>query len=197
MSQVNWYGEGAQKFVRKQTIAALRRACIEITRRAKELLSVSGIGFLVRGEVAKNAANRRMVVGAHLYHFKSQGKEFAAGSKMTATTDASGKITGTTYDLLIQRKTKDAGQKKPNVYGAFPSSPGEPPHLQTGQLRMSVTYEVDTESTPMQGRVGTNLDYGKFLEFGTKRGLKPRPWLLRAALEMRNRIDLHLSGGES
>lgn len=182
MSQVNWYGEDAQKFVRNQTITALRRACIEITRRAKELLSVSGIGFLLRGNIAKNASNRRMVTGAHLTHFESGGHLFAAHE---------------TKDILIQRKTKDAGQKQPNVYGAFPSSPGEPPHLQTGQLRMSVTYEVDTESNPMEGRVGTNLDYGKFLELGTKRGLKPRPWLLRAALEMRNRVDLHLSGGES
>lgn len=177
MSQVNWYGEGAQKFVRRQTISALRRACIEITRRAKELLSVSGIGFLVRGEVAKNAANRRTVTGARLTHFESDGHQFAARE---------------TKNILIQQKTKDSGQNKPNVYGAFPSSPGEPPHLQSGQLRMSVTYEVDTESSPMQGRVGTNLDYGKFLELGTRRGLKPRPWLLRAALEMRNRVDLHL-----
>lgn len=178
MSQVNWYGEGAQKFVRKQTISALHRACIEITRRAKELLSVSGIGFMLRGDVSKNASNRRTVVGARLTHFETGGHQFAAHE---------------TKDLLIQRKTPDAGQKKPNVYGAFPSSPGEPPHLQTGLLRMSVTYEVDTESTPMQGRVGTNLDYGKFLELGTRRGLKPRPWLLRAALEMKNRVDLHLS----
>ena len=59
------------------------------------------------------------------------------------------------------------------------SKPGEPPRKQTGRLRASVTREIDEAS--MEGRVGTNVAYGKHLEMGTKRGILPRPWLRRAA----------------
>lgn len=53
--------------------------------------------------------------------------------------------------------------------------PGEPPRKQTGRLRASVTYELDARD--LAGRVGTNVDYGRHLELGTRRGLLPRPWL--------------------
>jgi hypothetical protein len=67
------------------------------------------------------------------------------------------------------------------------SRPGEPPRKQTGQLKQSVTYEVDEKA--MEGRVGTNLDYGKYLELGTKRGILPRPWLRRALVESAAEIN--------
>jgi phage gpG-like protein len=82
------------------------------------------------------------------------------------------------------------GAKK--VYNAFPSSPGEPPHKQTGRLRASVQYEVDTPN--LTARVGTNLPYGLYLELGTKRGLAPRPWLRRALDETAAKINSILSG---
>lgn len=72
------------------------------------------------------------------------------------------------------------------------SKPGEPPHKQTGRLRASVAYEVDDAS--LTARVGTNVEYGKHLELGTKRGLKPRPWLRRAALEVRGKVGQLLIG---
>lgn len=53
--------------------------------------------------------------------------------------------------------------------------PGRPPFKQTGRGRASVTYEVDEAS--MTARVGTNVDYMRHQELGTKRGLAPRPWL--------------------
>lgn len=81
---------------------------------------------------------------------------------------------------------------KGRVYGANPSAPGEPPHKQTGRLRASVTYEVDEGD--VEGRVGTNVDYGKHLELGTMRGLAPRPWLRRALLESRGEVNQYLSG---
>jgi len=64
------------------------------------------------------------------------------------------------------------------IYGAFPSSPGSPPHKQTGHLRRSVTWEL-IQGVKMLARVGTNVKYGRWLELGTSRML-PRPWLVRA-----------------
>lgn len=61
--------------------------------------------------------------------------------------------------------------------GHHPSLPGNPPAVDTGTLRRSITYEVDEEN--LVGRVGstqTNPPYGAYLEFGTSR-MQPRPWL--------------------
>lgn len=79
------------------------------------------------------------------------------------------------------RRTRDAKGKYLKVklrYGANPSAPGEPPHLQTGRLRGSVAHEV----RDLVGRVGTNVEYGRWLELGT-RLCKARPWLRRALTE--------------
>lgn len=61
------------------------------------------------------------------------------------------------------------------------SRPGQPPHRQTGTLVNSIA--TDEEVRVVQGlvnyavaRVGTNLDYGRYLEFGTAK-MKARPWL--------------------
>lgn len=80
--------------------------------------------------------------------------------------------TGVRKGGAIVRAVKATGKR---IYGAFPSLPGEPPHKQTGKLRASVTYEV-LKSGGWFARIGTNLPYGKYLQFGTKR-IKPRPWL--------------------
>lgn len=76
------------------------------------------------------------------------------------------------------------------------SRPGEPPRKQTGRLRASVAYEVDEAS--LTARVGTNVEYGRHLELGTKKGILPRPWLRRALAETAGKIQQILSGlGES
>jgi len=71
------------------------------------------------------------------------------------------------------------------------SKPGEPPRKQTGRLRGSVTHEIDEET--MTARVGTNVDYGKHLELGTKKGILPRPWLRRALAEEQVKVNEFLS----
>jgi hypothetical protein len=60
-------------------------------------------------------------------------------------------------------------------YGSNPSKPGEPPHKQYGVLREHVATEV----IRMRGRVGTNKEYGRYLELGTRK-MAPRPWLKRS-----------------
>lgn len=95
----------------------------------------------------------------------------------------------------VRPRSTRAGRRGGRVYGANPSAPGEPPHKQTGRLRASVTYEVDEEA--LTARVGTNVEYGRHLELGTKRGIAPRPWLRRALAEMHARVESLLAGQRS
>lgn len=70
---------------------------------------------------------------------------------------------------------KEEGVKKEKV-GSYASSPGEPPRVQTGRLRSSITHEMD----PLRpvGRVGTNVEYARALELGyAPRNLEPRPYM--------------------
>lgn len=56
------------------------------------------------------------------------------------------------------------------------SSPGEPPAVQMGDLRKSVKGGVEKEGKSVIGYVGTDLEKGPMLEFGT-RNMAARPWL--------------------
>jgi phage gpG-like protein len=101
--------------------------------------------------------------------------------------------------IEVQRRAKEllsvagSGRKKGRKAGpAVHSRPGEPPRKQTGRLRASVTHDVDAAS--LTARVGTNVEYGKYLELGTKRGIAPRPWLRRALAEMQGRVNELLGG---
>ncbi len=68
---------------------------------------------------------------------------------------------------MAEPKSGVAGPKRTR------SAPGEAPAPQLDFLRNSVTSDAPNELTR---RVGTNLDYGLFLEVGTKT-IRPRPWL--------------------
>ena len=65
-----------------------------------------------------------------------------------------------------------------NVAGhGAPSAPGEAPRRQTGTLRDSLN--VVLANNRLSARVGTDLDIGADLEFGTQT-MAPRPWLAPA-----------------
>ena len=76
----------------------------------------------------------------------------------------SGTRSGRTYKVPGTQRTYTA------------SAPGEPPAQATAGLRQSIKGTVEGEGRKVIGKVGTPLDYGKHLEFGTHR-MKPRPWL--------------------
>ena len=64
---------------------------------------------------------------------------------------------------------------KAEKIGTYRSAAGEVPRVQTGTLRRSYTHEL--HPTLPIGRVGTNLPYGKFLEFGTRKmAARPHVW---------------------
>jgi HK97 gp10 family phage protein len=56
------------------------------------------------------------------------------------------------------------------------SAPGEPPAVQTGELRQSISTEIEGEGRDIVGMVGTDKKQGLMTEFGT-RNMAPRPWL--------------------
>jgi len=82
------------------------------------------------------------------------------------------------------------GSYKPYKRGKkihYSSQPGHPPAVDTGRLRASITYEVMQMFYKITGRVGTNVEYARHLELGTK-DMQPRPYL-RVAIE-RNKDKL-------
>jgi len=60
------------------------------------------------------------------------------------------------------------------------SAPGEAPASQFDVLRKSISRDAPSK---LVRRVGTNEDYGLFLELGTKT-IRPRPWLEVARLRV-------------
>lgn len=69
-----------------------------------------------------------------------------------------------------------------NLYA--PSPAGRFPGVRTGRLRQSI---YATPSTNLRSSFGTNLEYGRRLEEGTKK-MAARPWLRRAAEMSKSRM---------
>jgi len=65
------------------------------------------------------------------------------------------------------------------------SSAGDPPNTDTGRLVQSIKF--DFKDGGLIGRVGTNLKYGAYLEFGTE-SMLARPWLAPAVAEASKEI---------
>lgn len=54
--------------------------------------------------------------------------------------------------------------------------------IDTGRLRQSITYEIDGAGIPAWAKVGTNVEYAPYQEFGTSRGIRPKRFM-RGGLE--------------
>ncbi len=79
-------------------------------------------------------------------------------------------------------------------HGHHPSLPGNPPAVDTGTLRRSITYQVDENN--LVGYVGSVINdppYGAYLEYGTSR-MKPRPWLKPATEKSMETIKKIMAG---
>lgn len=100
-------------------------------------------------------------------------------SEMGRRLKACGQVGADHAKTLISTDGTGVGGGGNLIYGANPSKPGEPPHVQTGRLRASIAYEVEGNVT----RIGTNVIYGRHLEVGTSK-MAPRPWLRRMLAEM-------------
>lgn len=91
-------------------------------------------------------------------------------------------------------KKKLTGQRSGEVYGDHQASaPGEPPAVDTGNLRASITGLVDDKGVTIRGFVGSNVEYVRYLELGTEKMTK-RPFLIPTILENQDKIMRILAG---
>ena len=70
-------------------------------------------------------------------------------------------------------------ESKTYARGHHPSQPGEAPAPDTGTLMRSVTHSVEATFDGAEGNVGSNLEYAKYLEYGTSK-MRARPFLSQA-----------------
>jgi len=57
-----------------------------------------------------------------------------------------------------------------------PSSPGEPPHKRSARLQTSISTRLGEDAEGIYVDIGTAVEYGEYLEFGTAR-MEARPFL--------------------
>ncbi|HUW57736.1 MAG TPA: HK97-gp10 family putative phage morphogenesis protein [Planctomycetota bacterium] len=88
----------------------------------------------------------------------------------------SGARSGRTYRVPGTRRTYTA------------SAPGEAPAQRLGDLRRSIRVQPRIEPGRVQARVGSDLEYAVYLEYGT-RTMQPRPHLRIAYERARPRIE--------
>lgn len=69
-------------------------------------------------------------------------------------------------------KRSFGGSGRPHV----PSAPGSPPNVDTGRLRSSITHDLSVDAQGIVARVGTDVEYGLYLEVGTSK-MEARPYL--------------------
>lgn len=95
------------------------------------------------------------------------------------------------------------GEVKRSFSFSGPSPPGQPPAVDTGRLRSSITHEVREEGNEVIGLVGSNVEYARRLEFGfvgtDKRGRRinqpERPYLRPAVFNNKTEIIKQLEIG--
>lgn len=72
------------------------------------------------------------------------------------------------YRVIQKGKKKGQTQKVLGERGNSRSRPGEPPHMDHGALRASITYDVDREN--LTARVGSPSKVARWMELGTPGG---------------------------
>ena len=82
---------------------------------------------------------------------------------------------GIAHDLL-RRGLRVESQAKLNATGQDYGDGSRGPYVRTGRLRSSITHELGVDVHGLFVDVGTNVQYGRYLELGTDR-MRPYPFL--------------------
>lgn len=101
----------------------------------------------------------------------------------------------TAASYLRREMIRKVSRGKTRVDG--PSLPGQPPHIDTGDLRKSIGIEMLPAGTfrGMQANIGTTMVHGYWLEVGTMK-MAPRPWARSTFNESFGTIVDILHGGK-
>lgn len=112
--------------------------------------------------------------------------------------DVGVEVTNRVRRLLSQpgqgRLYRRPGARGPRSVLHRASLPGEPPAVDTGRLRASYTWRTGEDIRGPYVEVGTNVEYGPWLEFGT-RYMEARPALRPAINSLRSNITFLVREG--
>lgn len=94
------------------------------------------------------------------------------------------------------RRLHTVGRRQRNLrnWRYNPSKPGEFPHLDSGDLRRSIFFQINRSLQTV--RVGSNLKYAKYLEEGTKR-MAQRPFLERTLIQEQKALQKLVESGKT
>jgi len=139
--------------------------------------------YAVVGVLATNAAKKLCSVDGTTKHTFTEivnVKEDDGFNKLRRVSKGKDERGVTQYGYeIVTKKVKRVRLE----YNTNPSSPGEPPHVQTGQLRASIGWEPIKNGV----RIGSYLNKALWLEMGTHKML-PRPFLRRMLVENMGRF---------
>jgi len=110
-------------------------------------------------------------VGARIKNWQADKALGDVKAKMRLRMSLVGEMVASKIRENISDPTRTAG----------PSLPGAFPHADTGRLRNSIEYAVDDDGLSV--RVGTNVEYGGYLELGTDK-MEARPFLEKTIYDM-------------
>ena len=93
-------------------------------------------------------------------------------------------LTGRNIRRVRKKKGRGTLTSAPEQFHAT-SRPGEPPAVDTGRLKRSITHRIGIRGGRITARVGTNIKYARRLEFGftgidskgRRYDQKPRPFM--------------------
>lgn len=126
---------------------------------------------------------------------KNKNRLISKLKKLSASSQLPVKQTMLKSAMKIQNESKkliSTGERTGVVYSrggisSRRSAPGEPPKTDTGGLVSSIKKRK--LNSGFEFLIGTNLKYGRYLEFGTKdKKILPRPWLQPTLLKHKKHI---------
>ena len=162
---LKWYGDAAMRAIKGDARAKVLQACLITERYIKESMRLGG-----RTESG--------MITKELVRYKRANKKRGIEEGQIRTTKGG--------DIMLRKVDAQTGRKVGKI-NSYASKPGEVPRVQTGTLRRSYTHEMTGVDMLPIGRVGTNLLYAKWLEFGISGG--------RIITPKKARVLSWLSGG--